>query len=191
MSDQTEIFFKNRTEWRHWLEKNHLKSDGIWVIYLKKHTKKESLSYNEGVEEALCFGWIDSLVKTIDNECYKQKYTPRRKGSVWSEVNKKRVEKMIKEGKMTEAGLKPIEEAKKNGQWEKAYGSRQKPEMPEDLLEALKLNENAYANFMKFAPSHQTTYIYWLNSAKRSETREKRIMQIVKLSELNKKPGIT
>jgi uncharacterized protein YdeI (YjbR/CyaY-like superfamily) len=190
MPEQTEFFFKNRSEWRQWLEQNHSKSDGIWVVYFKKHTKKESLSYNEGVEEALCFGWIDSIVKSIDSERYKQKYTPRRNGSVWSDVNRKRVEKMIKEGKMTHAGLKPIEEAKKNGQWEKAYGARIRPEMPEDLLVALQANKIALENFTKFAQSHQTTYIYWLNSAKRTETRNKRIAQIINFSEKNKKPGM-
>lgn len=191
MSESGEFFFKTRLEWRQWLEQNHSTSPGIWVIYFKKHTKKETLSYNDGVEEALCFGWIDSQIKSIDNECYKQKYTPRRKGSVWSDLNKKRVEKMIKSGKMTKAGLKPIEEAKKNGQWEKAYGAKIMPEMPEDLLKALMENEKAHENFLKFSPSHQRTYIYWLNSAKRQDTRVKRVDKIIIFSEKNKKPGIS
>ncbi len=190
MTENKDFFFKNRQEWRKWLEKNHDKNDGIWVVYYKKHTKKESLSYNEAVEEALCFGWIDSQIKSVDSECYKQKYTPRRKDSVWSLVNKKRVEKMIKEGKMTEYGLKLIEEAKKNGKWDMAYGSRVQQEVPEDLIKALKKKKKAYENFMKFAPSHQTTYIYWLNSAKREETRKKRIEKIIEFSEKNTKPGM-
>jgi uncharacterized protein YdeI (YjbR/CyaY-like superfamily) len=93
MPEQTEYFFKNRSECRDWLEQNHSKSDGILVVYFKKHTKKESLSFNEGVEESLCFEWIDSIVKSIDGERYKQKYTPRQKGSVWSNLNRKMVEK--------------------------------------------------------------------------------------------------
>jgi len=190
MTNTIEILFKNRNEWREWLLQNHSTCDEIWMIYFKKHTKKESISYNDAVEEALCFGWIDSIVKTIDNERYKQKYTPRRKNSIWSKLNKKRVEKMIQAGKMTEAGQLKIEEAKQNGQWEKAYGMRIKPEIPEDLLAALRLNENALENFMKFAPSHQTTYIYWLNAAKRPETRKKRIVQIMGFSEKNQKPGL-
>jgi uncharacterized protein YdeI (YjbR/CyaY-like superfamily) len=190
MTEQTELYFKNREDWRNWLEQNHLKSEGIWMVYFKKHTKKESIIYNEGVEEALCFGWIDSIIKSIDNERYKQKYTPRRKNSVWSVVNKKRVEKMIKEGKMTEAGLKLVEDAKKNGRWDKAYDNKVKPEMPVDLLEALKMNLKAYENFMKFAPGHQTTYIHWLNSAKREETKKSRIEKIINFALLNQKPGM-
>ena len=190
MTEQTELYFKNRDEWRKWLEKNHTQSDGIWMVYYKKHTKKESVSYNDAVEEALCFGWIDSLIKSIDGERYKQKYTPRKKNSVWSDLNRKRVGKMIKEGKMTEAGLKLVDEAKKNGRWENAYAMKGKPEMPDDLLNALKKNKKAHENFMKFAPSHQNTYIYWLNSAKREETRKNRIEKIVNLVENNTKPGI-
>jgi uncharacterized protein YdeI (YjbR/CyaY-like superfamily) len=150
MIEQQELFFKNRDEWRDWLEKNYSKSEGIWIVYFKKHTKKETLTYNEGVEEALCFGWIDSIVKSIDNEMYKQRYTPRRKNSVWSEVNKKRVEKLIQEKKMTEAGMKPVEEAKKNGKWAKAYSFKEKPAMPDDLLVELKKDKKAFENLGVF-----------------------------------------
>lgn len=190
MQEQEEFFFADRQEWRKWLNLNHNKSDGIWVVYFKKHVAKPSLKYHKGVEEALCFGWIDSTVKTVDNERYKQKYTPRRKNSVWSEINKNRVGKMIKEKKMTEAGLLLIEEAKKNGQWEKAYGTRKKSEMPTDLKESLSKNKAALENFQRFAPSHQNTYINWLNAAKRDETRKKRIKQIISFAEMNKKPGL-
>ena len=190
MDNSVEMFFASRQEWRNWLQLNHQESDGIWLIYFKKHTKRESLSYNDAVEEALCFGWIDSVVKSIDNETYKQKYTPRRKNSIWSNVNKARVEKMINEGKMTNFGLAKVEEAKKNGEWEKAYGTRVKPELPEDLKAELQNNELAWQNFNKFAASYQTNYIYWLNAAKRPETREKRLKQIVNLASENRKPGI-
>jgi len=189
MAENEGILFQNRNEWRNWLEKNHDKYKGVWLIYYKKHTKKESVTYNDGVEEALCFGWIDSIVKTVDNERYTQKYTPRRKNSIWSKINKDRVEKMIKEGKMTIFGMAKVEEAKKNGEWDKAYGMRIKPELPDDLKTELQKNELAWKNFSNFADSYQTTYIYWLNSAKRLETREKRINEIVKLSLENKKPG--
>jgi len=190
MDNSVEMFFASRQEWRNWLQLNHQESYGIWLIYFKKHTKRESLSYNDAVEEALCFGWIDSVVKSIDNETYKQKYTPRRKNSIWSNVNKARVEKMINEGKMTNFGLAKVEEAKKNGEWEKAYGTRVKPELPEDLKAELQNNELAWQNFNKFAASYQTNYIYWLNAAKRPETREKRLKQIVNLASENRKPGI-
>lgn len=190
MDNKDQLMFRNRDEWRSWLEQNHDKSDGIWVIYYKKHTGKESLSYNEGVEEALCFGWIDSQIKSIDSQMYMQKYTPRRKGSVWSETNRKRVQKMTEAGKMKQAGLKMVEIAKNNGQWDKAYGKTPDSEMPGDLKNALEENPKAMENFYKFAPSHQRMYIHWLNSAQREETRFKRIDKIVKLAEQGKKPGI-
>ncbi|MDF1548600.1 MAG: YdeI/OmpD-associated family protein [Bacteroidales bacterium] len=185
-----ELLFKNRMEWRDWLSENHNTCDGVWLIYFKKHTKKASVGYNDAVEEALCFGWIDSIVKTIDNEQYKQKYTPRRKNSIWSKLNKSRVEKMIQQGQMTEHGLLKIEEAKKNGQWDKAYGSREKPKIPKEFLDALEKDKTAYANFMNFANSHQTTYLYWYLSAKRPETKAKRLSQIVEFARKNEKPGM-
>ncbi len=107
------IFCRNRTEWRSWLEQNHTSESEIWLIYMKKHTKKETVSYNDAVEEALCFGWIDSLVKRIDKESYMQKYTPRKPKSVWSLANKKRLEKMISEKKMTQPGIEMVEIAKR------------------------------------------------------------------------------
>ena len=110
------LYVKDRDEWRKWLENNYDSENEIWLIYYKKHSDKIRIPYDDAVEEALCFGWIDSLVKSIDDEKYMQKYTPRKKNSVWSEYNVKRCEKMIKEGKMTNAGSKLIEEAKKNGQ---------------------------------------------------------------------------
>ncbi len=187
---ESELFFANRNEWRKWLELNHNQIDAIWIVYFKKNSNKESVSYNDAVEEALCFGWIDSIVKSVDNEKYKQKYTPRRKNSIWSKVNKNRVEKMVNEGKMTSFGMAKVEEAKMNGQWEKAYGARVKPDLPLDLKEELQKNEMAWKNFNNFADGYQTTYIYWLNSARRPETRIKRLNEIVKLARDNRKPGI-
>ena len=154
------IFCKNRDEWHTWLE------------------------------EALCFGWIDSIIKRIDDETYMQKYTPRKDKSIWSLVNKKRAEKMITEKKMGKAGLDKIEIAKENGQWEKAYTSKEIIEMPDYLEKALKTNETAWKNFNNFANSYQNMYIGWVSNAKRPETKEKRIIEVIKRSEKNKKPGI-
>ena len=184
------IFCKDRNEWRIWLEQNHSSEKEIWLIYYKKHTKKPTVTYNEAVEEALCFGWIDSLVKTIDNETYMQKYTPRKDNSVWSLVNKKRAEKMISEGKMIKAGFDKIEIAKKNGQWEKAYTSQKKIEMPNYLEKELKKNKLAWKNFNNFANSYQNMYIGWVTAAKRPETREKRISIVVERSVKNQKSGM-
>lgn len=184
------LFCKNRDEWRKWLEKNHQSEKEIWLIYYKKHTKKPTVKYNEAVEEALCFGWIDSTVKRIDDETYMQKYTPRKAKSVWSLVNKNRVKKLIKEGKMTKAGMDLVEIAKKNRNWEKAYSSKEKLEMPTNLLSALKANPIAFKNFNDFSPSNQLNYIGWILSAKREETIQKRINIVVSRCEKNEKPGM-
>ena len=157
-------------------------------LSISKNTKKLTIVYNDAVEEALCFGWIDSTIKRIDDETYKQKFTPRKDKSVWSLVNKKRAEKMIREKKMAKAGLKKIEIAKKNGQWEKAYTSKEKIKMPDYLEKALKTNETAWKNFNNFANSYRNQYIGWVISAKREETRAKRIATVIDRSEKNLKP---
>jgi len=184
------IFCKNRDEWRIWLRLNHTTQKEIWLIYFKKHTNKPTVTYNEAVEEALCFGWIDSIVKRIDDETYMQKYTPRKSNSIWSLVNKKRAEKMVSEGNMTKAGFDKIEIAKKNGQWEKAYTSQKKIEIPDYLEKELKKNELAWNNFNNFASSYQNMYIGWVTAAKRPETREKRITAVISRSVKNQKPGM-
>lgn len=184
------IFCKNRDEWRTWLEHNHNLIKEIWLIYYKKHTKKATVVYNEAVEEALCFGWIDSTIKSINEDTYMQKYTPRNDNSMWSLVNKNRVKKLIREKKMTKAGLEKIEAAKKNGKWEKAYMSKDKLKMPENLVEALKKNPIALTNFENFSPSNRKIYIGWILSAKREETIQKRIDIVVQRSEKNEKPGM-
>lgn len=112
MKTTKKLYVKSRDEWRSWLQNNHAAEKEIWLIYYKKHTGKPRIPYDDAVEEALCFGWIDSIVKRIDDEKYIQKYTPRKDKSIWSELNKKRTEKMIKQGRMTEAGLIKIQKAK-------------------------------------------------------------------------------
>lgn len=184
------LYITDRKEWRKWLEKHHNTAKEIWLIYYKKHSGKPRIPYDDAVEEALCFGWIDSLVKSIDDEKYMQKYTPRKKNSIWSEINVKRCEKMIKESKMTDAGMILIEEAKINGKWDRAYTTKKIFEMPEDLEIALKKNKSAWNNFTKFAPSYKNNYIHWIISAKKEETKIKRISEVVKRSELNQKPGM-
>lgn len=186
-----ELFFTNRKDWRKWLDKNHSSCDGVWIIYYKKHTKKHTILYNEAVEEALCFGWIDSKINRINEERYRQIFTPRKKKSIWSLLNTQRVEKLIREGKMTKAGLDKINYAKEIGSWQKAYTSQTKPKTPPDLIIALKENKIAYSNFSNFTDSQQMRYVYWINNAKRDETRSKRINQVVQLASQNIKPSMT
>jgi uncharacterized protein YdeI (YjbR/CyaY-like superfamily) len=181
----------NRDEWRAWLETHHDTVQEIWLVYYKKHTGKPTIPYDDAVEEALCYGWIDSLVRRIDDERYTQKYTPRKKNSVWSKKNKARVAKMIQQGRMTDAGLAKIKQAKDNGEWDKAVGSL--PEtlsIPPDVQHALTANPTALHNFQHFAPSYQKRYIAWITSAKRAETRQKRIQETIRRAAQNKKPGM-
>lgn len=183
-------YFRNRSQWRRWLQRNHDVKDEVLLIYYKKHTGKSSVTHAEAVEEALCFGWIDSRVNRLDDERYMQRYTPRKRRSVWSKINKDAAERMIREGKMTPAGMKKIIEAKKDGRWAKAYTSRKRMRMPSDLKKALTSNKKAWKNFSNFANSYKNMYIGWVTSAKRKETREKRIREVVKRSAMNKKSGI-
>jgi len=183
------LYVTNRDEWRSWLEKNHDKEKGIWLIYYKKHTNAPTIPYEDAVEEALCFGWIDSIVKRIDTEKYMQKYTPRKNKSNWSESNKTRVERLMEQGLMTESGLDKIREAKGNGSWHRLE-SVDKLVLPPDLEKALTSNKRALENFNNFAPSSKRQYIWWVMSAKREVTRKKRIREVTRLAAQNKKPGM-
>ena len=153
------LYVKNRDEWRAWLLKNHEKEKEAWLLYYKKHTKKPTILYDDAVEGALCFGWIDGKVRSIDSEKYMQRFTPRGKKSVWSLLNKKRAEKMIKEKKMTKTGLNAINEAKKSGAWENAYTSRVKMEIFPQLKKALQKNKKAWDNFNNFSRYRYRVYI--------------------------------
>jgi uncharacterized protein YdeI (YjbR/CyaY-like superfamily) len=182
--------FKDRKDWREWLEDNNLKEREVWLVHYKKHTGKPGITLEEAVEEAICFGWIDSKMRSVDDEKYILRYSPRKKNSPWSEINKKRATKLIKQGKMTEEGLNKIKEAKKNGKWSAAYTSKKKPTMPADLKAELQKDKTAWENFNNFANSYQTNYIYWVDRAKRDETRKRRIKEVVERAIENKKPGM-
>jgi uncharacterized protein YdeI (YjbR/CyaY-like superfamily) len=184
---------KDRSEWRRWLQKNHSRSYGVWLIYYKKSSGKKRLEYNEAVEEALCFGWIDSTSRPIDEEKYMQRFTPRKPKSGWSRLNKQRIEKMIQLGSMTAAGFEKIEIAKKNGSWEsldRIYAPADQLQIPGDLSRAFARNKKAKTNFENFALFTRRQFLYWINSAKRDETRKARIKQALLMCAANKKPGI-
>lgn len=181
--------FKNRNEWRSWLEKNHDKENEIWLVFYKVKVNKASIKYEEAVEEALCFGWIDSKVKRIDDEKHMQKYTPRKVNSNWSASNKTRVAKLIKKDLMTEAGLRAIEVAKQNGSWNKLDSFEIRMEIPKALEDALEMNHRAKANFETLVPSRKKQFLWWIESAKRDVTKEKRIRETIKLLVENKSPG--
>jgi len=184
------LYVTNRIDWRDWLQSNHQLKKEIWLVYYKKHTGIERIPYDDAVEEALCFGWIDSIVKRVDDETYVQKFSPRKPRSIWSALNKERVGKMIKSGLMTKAGLEKIKEAKKSGKWDETYTSKKVVETPSDLTIALSKNKVASTNFLNFADSYKNMYINWVNSAKKEETRQRRIMEVVNRASKNKKPGM-
>jgi len=185
-----QLYFKSAIDWQLWLEKNHAIENGIWLIFYKKETKHISIAYEDAVNIALCFGWIDSIIKKIDGERYVRKFNPRRDKSQWSESNKKRVAQLMKAGLMREAGLAKIEMAKKNGSWLK----QEKPEvdftMPSELEKALTINPEAQAFFERLTNSNKKQYILWINMAKRSATREKRIKEAITLMGNKKKLGL-
>jgi uncharacterized protein YdeI (YjbR/CyaY-like superfamily) len=183
------ILFRDRNEWRAWLQDSYSTESEVWLIYYKVHVQKESISYDEAVEEALCFGWIDSQVRRIDDEKYMQRYTPRRDDSNWSASNKTRVQKLIQCGLMTGAGMEKIAIAKRNKSWDRLTEIEDKILVPEDLKAAFSNNPTAAENFNNLAPSHKKQYLWWLKSAKRTTTRQKRIREIVARTEANIKPG--
>jgi len=184
------LYLKNGNEWRKWLAKNHNKVGEVWLIFYKKGTGKPSIDYEAAVEEALCFGWIDSLVKKINEERYARKFTPRKDKSVWSQSNKKRVKKIIKEGRMTEYGIEKIKAAKKSGKWYENDRPDVSFTLPPLFSEALKKNKKAKDNFEKLSPSHRKHYIGWIATAKKKETIENRIKESIKMLKQEKKLGL-
>lgn len=185
-----ELYFTSRKEWRTWLETNHSVSEGVWLIYYKKASGKPRIKYEDAVEEALCFGWIDGKIKKINEDYFIQRFTPRRPGSRWSKYNIERVKRLIDNGMMKPEGLRAYEEVlRKPGL---AYDNRtdEDPVIPDDLMASLKNNCQAFDNFMKFSVSTRRLYISWLCDAKRETTRQSRILKVVEFSEQNRKPGM-
>ncbi len=178
---------RDRKEWRQWLEENHLTSSGIWLVYYKKNSRKSGVSYEEAIEEALSFGWIDSKVNALDEDRYMQIFTPRKSGSIWSKLNKQRVKKIIEQGIIAPAGLEKIEAAKKDGSWN-FLDDIDDLVIPHDLKEALDSNVSAKNNFESFSDSIKKQILYWIKSAKRETTRKNRIEKAVMLAAENKKP---
>lgn len=176
---------RNRKAWRTWLQKHHATSPGIWLIYYKKESGKPGIAYAEAVEEALCFGWIDSTVRPIDDDRYMQRFSPRKPKSVWSALNKSRIEKMIAEGLMMPAGLEKIELAKSNGSWT-SIDNVENLEIPPALKKAFNKNKAAFKNFNNSSRSYRKQVLYLLNSAKLPETKAKRIAYMIEMLAANK-----
>jgi len=177
----------SRQEWRQWLKKNHRSQPSVWLIYYKKSTNAPSLTYNEAVDEALCFGWIDSTRVSLDGEKFKQFFCKRKPTSVWSKVNKAKVQRLIKGRLMTKAGIESIETAKENGSWT-ILDEVEEVIIPDDLSTALKKQSGAEDYFLGLSRSSRKAILQWLVLAKRPETREKRINEIAGLAGEQLKP---
>lgn len=177
----------DREEWRDWLARHHSTARCVWLVFAKPATGVAGVGYDEAVEEALCYGWIDGLMRSVDEQSHMRRFTPRRPGSRWSETNKARVRRAIEHGRMTEAGLALVRAAQETGEWDRAE-ERESDLAPADLAEALARDPEADAGWLAFAPSHRKAYVRWVTSAKRPETRERRVREVVERSAQRVKP---
>ena len=187
MSEQPELLFKSQVEWGKWLDKNHDKSDGVWLKFAKKNSGVKSVNYAESLEVALCYGWIDSQTKSLDEKFYLQKFTPRRSKSVWSKINTEKIEKLIAEDKMKPAGLAQVEAAKADGRWEAAYASSATIKMPEDFQRALEKSKKAADFYKKLSQANRYAILWRLHNAKRHETRIRNIKKFIRMLEMGEK----
>ena len=169
-----------------WLEANHETKKAIWLQFYKKHIDKANISYEDAIEEALAFGWIDGMVRRIDDHRYRLRFTPRRPGSIWSKRNIARVKKLFREGRMTKQGMVAFERRTDKVSLAEQF-KVDEPPAPKDFLAALEMNKKASRNFDRFAPSYRKRYLMWLTSARTPETRKKRIKEAVDLIARNVK----
>ncbi|WP_343680691.1 YdeI/OmpD-associated family protein [Chryseobacterium arthrosphaerae] len=176
-----------KAEWRHWLEQNHHIEQSVWLICNTRKSNLPIVSWNELVDEALCFGWIDSTRKTVDEGSFMQLFSRRKPNSTWSKINKEKVQKLIDSNLMTKAGFETIRIAKENGSWN-ILDSVEELVIPEDLNEAFKMHDGSEAYFLSLSKSVKKMLLQWIVLAKRTETRKKRIDEIAILAAQNKKP---
>ena len=179
----------NTKEWREWLTKNHVKEDGVWLIYYKKNADKPTISWSEAVDEALCFGWIDSVKKPIDEERFMQFFSKRKANSLWSKINKEKVSKLTQAKKMTPAGFEIIEKAKQNGMWT-LLDEVEELIIPKDLKQAFDATPKALNYFLSLSKSIKKGMLTLVVVAKRPETRQNRINEFVSCAANNKKPKL-
>ncbi|WP_316817114.1 YdeI/OmpD-associated family protein [Pedobacter nyackensis] len=177
----------SREEWRQWLKENHNSSQSVWLVQYKQKSDKPSITWSDSVDEALCFGWIDSTRRTIDEESYAQFFCKRKPTSNWSKINKAKVQRLIEEGLMTAAGFKTIEVAKKNGSWS-ILDDVEELVIPKDLEDAFQSQPGSADYFNGLSKSVKKMILHWLIMAKRPETRQKRVTEIAELAAQKLKP---
>ena len=183
-----QVYASDRAAWRKWLRSNHAKSTGIWLVFDKKSSRADRLKYGDAVEEALCYGWIDSIMRPLDGAHYMQYFSPRKAKSAWSKSNKDRVARLIEQGLMAKPGLDAIEAAKKCGSWSE-FDEVEAMVVPADLAAALKAKPQAARNFEAFPRFARKQVLYFVYGAKRAETRAKRIREVVNLAAKNQRLG--
>lgn len=184
------FYAATRQQWRAWLKKNHARAKEVWLIFYKRDANKSSVSYQESLEEALCFGWIDGLKKRIDNERYTHRFSPRKVKSKWTETNIKLAKKLINEGKMMPAGLATFEQRSAYSKEITEVRKAKEVALPAELERALKKNKKAWNNFTQLAPGYRKNYVLWLTTAKKPETRDKRLKEAITLLANNEKLGM-
>lgn len=175
------LTFKSSVQFRSWLESNHAVSDGIWLRIFKKDSDKQTVTYAEALDQALCFGWIDGQKQAHDENSWLQKFTPRRARSGWSRVNTSHAERLIKAGQMDPSGLKAVEAAKADGRWQAAYDSPRNAAPPDDLINALTRDKKARIFFETLNRANVYAIVYRLQTAKKPETRERRMKMILEM----------
>lgn len=175
--------FANKKKWSDWLAKQHATSTGLWLKLAKKDSGIPSITYEEALDVALCYGWIDGQKKGFDDKYWLQKFTPRGAKSIWSKINTEKVERLIASGEMKPAGLKAVEAAKADGRWESAYASQKTISIPDDFQAALDRNEKAKANFTKLKSAERYSFLFRIHNVKKPETRARKIQQFVELLE--------
>lgn len=179
MSAQPILFFESESAWEQWLEANHAASQGVWLKIAKKDSGHASVTYAEALNVALCFGWIDGQKNKFDERFWLQKFTPRRARSPWSRINREKAADLIAQGRMREAGLREIERAKDDGRWDAAYESQSRITVPEDFQALLAANPAAQAFFDQLDSANRFAILYRIASAKKEETRQKRMEQFL------------
>ncbi|MCK8494718.1 YdeI/OmpD-associated family protein [Spirosoma sp. RP8] len=177
----------NRQQWRDWLQEHHATEQSVWLIYHKKKSAISGISYNDAVDEALCFGWIDSRAKPIDEHTYMQFFGRRKPKSVWSKINKEKIQQLTDSGRMTQAGLNAIDVAKQNGSWT-ILDEVEALAIPSDLEEAFQQTPDAGSYFLGLSRSDKRAILQWLVLAKQSQTRQKRIVELIEQAAQRQKP---
>lgn len=184
------LYCRNLAEWRQWLLENHQSKASVWLVFWKNKSKAQQLDYHGALDEALCFGWIDSVIKRIDDERYQRRFSRRRPKSNWSEKNKAKIQLLIEQNRLRAAGYEAVNAAKADGSWDKAARQEIRDEVPETLQKALDENNEARAFFEKLPPSERKRYIWWIATAKKKETIAKRVKESIDLLKNRERLGL-